>query len=60
MDLAALVDALTDAVDAVREDLRLQYPNVRPELVRDTSGRYVLVDALAAVAVAQAALIRST
>lgn len=56
-DLRRLVDELQATVDTTRTELAKEFPE--PAIVRDPSGRYILLDALTVLINAQTALVRA-
>ncbi len=50
MDLPTLAARLEAVISDVETDLRRTMPHCEPWRVRDTSGRYILLDALVALA----------
>ena len=58
MDITELAVELERALQAARADLEHCYPGIEPELMKDASGRYILLDAFAALALIRAAATR--
>jgi hypothetical protein len=56
MQLRSVIAELDESLSLIREQLAREHPGVEPALLRDVSGRYVLLDGLAAKAEAVAAL----
>lgn len=55
-ELRHALDELEECYEAVRDKLIADFPNINPCLIRDTSGRYILIDSLTTIVQVRSAL----